>query len=232
MPLFRRTPPPEPPANPDDWRPQRFGRGGRFMRDAIIEPSWNGVRILARFEDGLTRLIDEDGADCTAEFAAVADAITTAALAGELILDGFLTVEPTQVVVGMSPEEIGAPTSGQMMAQWIVGSRVGSRVAGPETPERHLDPDRPIAFVAVDLLEIDGSRLLDIPLLERKRLLEGALQPGELVRITPFVRPPIGSFVATWRGVGFRALVYKAANSRYTPDVRNDDWSIVSMPSR
>ncbi|MGA3029766.1 MAG: hypothetical protein ABSE58_03370 [Candidatus Limnocylindrales bacterium] len=228
MPRFHRNSPPEPPPpDPDDWRPQRFGgSGGRYARDVIIEPSWGGVRVLARFRDGATRFTDEDGVDCTTEFTGVADALNAAALAEDFILDGFLTVEPTQATAGIPLAEIAPPTKGQMMTAWVVGGRV----AKPTTTERLLDPTMPVAFVAVDLLEIDGSRLLDIPLLERKRLLDGALRPSELVRITPFVRPPIGTFLATWRGLGFHALVYKAANSRYTPNARNDDWSVVSMP--
>jgi ATP-dependent DNA ligase len=198
------------------------------MRDAIVEPCWSGVRVLARFEGNDTRLIDEEGIDCTAEFSDVANAISVAALAGELILDGFLTVEPTQIVAGVPPREIQAPTTGQMMTQWIVGNRI----ARPSAPHRNLDPDRPIAFVAVDLLRIDGSPLLSVPLLERKRLLDGSLEPSALVRVTPFVRPPVGSFAATWRGAGFNAIAYKDANSRYEPDVRNDDWSVVSIPLR
>jgi ATP-dependent DNA ligase len=226
MPLFRRSLPPAPQLDPDDWRPQRFGRSRRSMRDPIVEPSWSGVRVLARVNNGSVGIIDEDGIDCTAEFAAIASAVAASALASELILDGFLTVEPTQVKPVGPLEAVQAPTGGQMMTQLIVGSRVGRR----PTFERHLDPDRPIAFVAVDLLQIDGSRLLDVPLLERKRLLDGSLRPGDLVRITPFVRPPVASYVPTWRSAGFNALVYKNANSRYLPDARNDDWSIFPMP--
>jgi ATP-dependent DNA ligase len=227
MPLFRRAAPDQPPADTDDWRPQRHGGGGgRRARDVIIEPGWRGVRVLARFRDGVTRFTDEDGLDCTTEFAAVAEALNAAALADGFILDGFLTVEATQVTAGRPLAEIEAPTKGQMMTAWVVGGAI----AKPQTTERPLDPDRPVAFVAVDLLEIDGSRLLDIPLLERKRLLDSALRQSELVRITPFVRPPIGTFLATWRGLGFQSLVYKTANSRYRPNERNDDWSVVSMP--
>jgi bifunctional non-homologous end joining protein LigD len=228
MPLFRRSPPPAPQLKPDEWRPQRFGHGGGRTRDAIIEPSWGGVRVLARFDGTSTKLTDDEGIDCSAEFVEVATAIAAAALAGELILDGFLTVEPTQETAGTTATQPAAPSTGQMMTQFLVGSHVARRVA----PERHLDPDRPVAFVAVDLLSIDGSPLLDIPLLERKRLLDGALGPGELVRITPFVRPPIGSFIETWRSAGFGALAYKAPNSRYLPDARNDDWSIMPMPPK
>lgn len=227
MPRFRRKDLPEPPPNADDWRPQRFGgSGGRYARDAIIEPGWGGVRVLARFRDGATRFSDEDGVDCTAEFAVVADAVNAAALADDFILDGFLTVEATQRTAGVPLAEIAVPTGTQVMATLVAGSRAARLSA----TERTLDPERPIAFVAVDLLAIDGLQLLDVPLLERKRLLDGALQPSELVRITPFVRPPIGTFLASWRGLGFRTLVYKAANSRYIPNERNDDWSVVTMP--
>jgi ATP-dependent DNA ligase len=115
-----------------------------------------------------------------------------------------------------------------MMAQMFVGDRVVQATA----KKHHLDPDRPIAFVAVDLLSVEGTNLLDVPLLERKRLLDGALEAGEIVRITPFVRPPLGTFVATWRSLGFEDLAYKSANSRYHPSGSNEEWALVPMPMR
>ena len=226
MPIFGQKPASAPPPAPDEWRPQKFGAGRRAIRDSIVEPSWSGVRVLARLEGGNTRFTDEDGVDCTSEFADVAAAMTAAALAGDFVIDGFLTVEATQVVVGKSINDLPTPTKGQVMTAWIAGDRL----APPTAARRELDPDRPIAFVAVDLLSIDGSILLEVPLLERKRLLDGAFTPGDLIRLTPFVRPPIGNFLATWRGMGFGALAYKNVNSRYKPDQRNDDWSILPMP--
>ena len=80
--------------------------------------------------------------------------------------------------------------------------------------------------MAVDLLRIDGQNLLDLPLLERKRLLEGALTVGELVRITPYVRLPLGSIAVTWRALGFHELAYKPANSRYLPTGEPSDWAL------
>ena len=229
IPPFRHKKPVPPPADPNDWRPQRFGGNYRSIRDAIVEPSWGGVRVLARYDGGVTLLADEEGVDCTAEFAAVAEAIAAGASAGDLILDGFLTVEATQIVAGRPLVEIETPGRGQIMTQWILGNRIGPT---PATPRPQLDPDRPIAFVAVDLLRIDGTSLLDVPLLERKRLLDGSLAQGEYVRITPYVRPPIGNFLATWRGMGFTELAYKAANGRYTPDLKNETWSLVAIPMK
>ena len=178
--------------------------------------------------DGVLRFTDEDGIDCTEEFAEVAAAVSAGALSGDFIADGFLTVEATQSTVGKAIAELPTPTKGEVMTAWIAGDRALRQSA----PKRDLDPDRPIAFVAVDLLLIDGSSLLDAPLLERKRLLDGALAVDERVRITPYVRPPVGNFVTTWRGMGFAGLAYKGVNSRYEPDQRSEDWSILPMPQK
>ena len=229
MPLLRRQTAPPPPLDPADWRPQRFGhKRFRSIADPIVEPNWGGVRVIARIGPGSDGIIltDEDGLDCTDEFAAQALAIAAAALADELVLDGYLTVEPTQETVGVALPMVKLPTQGQVMAQLFTGTRTRR----PEPP-RKLDAERPIAFVAVDLLSIDGSNLIDIPLLERKRLLDSALEVDEVVRITPYVRPPIGSFALTWRALGFRELAYKAANGRYCPTGEPRDWAVALIPS-
>lgn len=226
MPQLRGTRPPRPPSNPDDWRPQQFGRGKPSGAETLVEPGWDGVRVIARSENGQSRFSDEEGRDCGAQFADVAEALTMAAQADDLILDGYLTVQATQITAGVPLSTIEAPTPGQMMASMVVGGRV----IRPTVSEHPLDPDRPIAFVAVDLLRIDGDSLLDVPLLERKRLLEGALEPSERIRVTPYVREPFGSYLVSWRGLGFRRLFFKAANSRYLPNARNDAWSVRPMP--
>jgi ATP-dependent DNA ligase len=225
VPLGRQATPPQPPVNPEDWRPQQFGRGRRPSADTLVEPGWDGVRVLARFEDGGSRFI-EDGVDCTGQFPDVAQALTAAAQADDLILDGYLTVQPTQITAGVPLSTIEPPTPGQMMASMVVGGRV----IRPTVSEHPLDPDRPIAFVAVDLLRIDGTNLLDVPLLERKRLLDGAIGRSELIRVTPYVREPFGAYLVSWRGLGFGRLFFKDANSRYFPGARNDAWSARPMP--
>ena len=170
------------------------------------------MRVLARARarpSGAMAVIltDEIGVDCTEEFAEVAQAVAAAALAEDAILDGYLTVEATQEAVGVMPDGPKPPTQAQIMSQAFVAPapRIGRRRS------RRLDPDRPIAFVAVDLLRIDGTALVDLPLLERKRLLEGALPdrrsgPGDALRSAArgqLRRRP-------WFAQGFRELAYKA----------------------
>jgi ATP-dependent DNA ligase len=229
MPLLRRKPATRPP-EPADWRPQAYSHGSfRSIKDPIIEPSWGGVRVIARVgreEDGsvTVTLTDDDGDDATAEFQSIAHAIGAAALADELILDGYLTIEPTQPSEGAGETIVQGPSTRRMVGHMFVGNLAREQESVPR-----LDPGRPIAFVAIDLLLIDGTSLVDVPLIERKRLLDGALAQGELVRITPYVRPPVGSFMATWHSLGFRELVFKSANGRYRPDGQPGEWATAPM---
>jgi ATP-dependent DNA ligase len=233
MPYHRREPARPPQVDPADWRPQAFGgKGLRAMSDPIIEPSWTGLRVIARAgrgPDGTRHatLTDDKGVDCTAEFEALAGTIAAAALADELVLDGWLSVEPTQGGQGIEMALVETPTQRQMFAQMIGGGKLRQ-----DEPVRELDMDTPIAFVAVDLLAIDGSTLIEVPLLERKRLLDGALKVGELVRITPYIRPPVGSMAVTWRALGFREMVYKPANGHYLPTGKPSDWATAPIITR
>jgi bifunctional non-homologous end joining protein LigD len=227
MPTLRRKAETEPSADPAEWRPQFFSKKHK-VTDPIIEPMWRGVRVLARVEGGRATLVDELGVDCTAEFAPIAAAVLSAARSASMVVDGHLTVEPTQSTKGVSTEGPEAPGGGRMMAQMFIGGQV----ADPTLKKHPLDPDMPIAFVAVDLLSIDDQSLLDVPLLERKRILEGALDQTEIVRVTPFIRPPVGTFLNTWRSLGFTETAWKGANSRYYPGESNQEWCISPMPVR
>lgn len=85
------------------------------------------------------------------------------------------------------------------------------------------DADRR-AFVAVDLLELDGESLLDVPLQERRRLLESVVDERVQVRVSPAVKQPIGGWLLGWRAAGFTHYVAKHQNGRYAPGARSDEW--------
>jgi ATP-dependent DNA ligase len=110
----------------------------------------------------------------------------------------------------------------------------GKRAALKQADEARMPVpgDEPAAFVATDLLWIDGQSLLDIPLLERKRVLESALDERELVRRTMVVRPPVESWFAQWRALGFEEVTFKGANGRYRPGTVAEDWTVIVMPRR
>ena len=82
-------------------------------------------------------------------------------------------------------------------------------------------------FAAFDLLEVDGESLLAIPLLERRRHLEGVLAPSQNVRLTPFVTRGLRAWRDTLASQGFRRVVLKNWNSTYMPGKTTDDWLVI-----
>jgi ATP-dependent DNA ligase len=97
---------------------------------------------------------------------------------------------------------------------------------------RTFGPDDVVTFVAIDLLWLDGEPLLEVPLLERRRILESVLGESDLVRRSVFVRPPIDAWIGSWRSLGFTELTFKAANSRYQPGTATTEWVSIPMPRR
>ncbi len=225
------------------WRPQAFGTASaRDIRDPLVEPLWIGRRVLVHLERSAAGPVVEvwDAAGATVSPAtedgleAIADELGGALRAESLVLDGYLTHQATDTPSTSGLGSMEVPGAAETAAGMLLG-RGGRRreladearaVAAAETA------DSPLAFVAVDLLAIDGTPLLEVPLLERKRLLESALGETELVRRSAYVREPIGSWLGTWRALGFVSVAYKAANSRYQPGGTARDWTVVRIPKR
>ncbi len=220
----------------EELRPQSYGlvRSNR-IDNPIVEPQWAGLRVLAAVEDGSVAVRDEAGEPFT-ERPEVDLALGSAVRAGSAILDGFLTKQPTAEIVYATPSG-DVPSPGALMAKPFIGMR---RDRGREAEAERaalaeaatFREEDQVAFVATDLLRIDGDSLLDVPLLERKRLLDSVIDPVDLVRVGAYVRPPLERWIGTWRRLGFLGLSFRAANSRYHPGEKHDDWTLVPMPRR
>jgi ATP-dependent DNA ligase len=83
--------------------------------------------------------------------------------------------------------------------------------------------------VAVDLVELDGERLTEIPFQERRRLLESVIDEGVQVRISPVVKFPVAGWLVGWRANGFTHYIAKHQNSHYLLGERNDDCLKLSL---
>jgi hypothetical protein len=217
------------------WRPQRFGRrAARHIDDPLIEPLWPGIRVLGHATPDTAEFVDADGGPQA--WPAVSLGLANALQADSAILDGYLTPEPDRTVVGAPPVPDEQPRVRDVGRRlfWFGDNRRRRELEALREAERPtaIDPDETIVFVAVDLLALDGEELLDVPLLERKRLLDAVVGEGAVVRLGMHVRPPIGAWVATWKALGFRAIAYKGVNSRYRPGEPNDDWATAPLPIR
>ena len=177
-------------------------------------------------------ILDTEGAPVAFDVETIVGQVRRAVLADTAVLDGYLTRQATQPPGSIRIGSAQIPTAGQMTSQMLLGRGLSaSKLNRLQPDESDLDRNSPLALVAVDLLEVDGQGLLEIPLLERKRHLESALQESELVRRGAYIRPPVDTWLASWRALGFRELAYKDANSRYLPGTVNDAWAIVRIPT-
>jgi hypothetical protein len=222
----------------ETWRPQLFGKTrAQQIPDPLIEPVWEGPRVLISVDRGRIRATDIDGTavelrdDLLDELRESVGDVT-------MLLEGCLSDAPLRAAVDFAARSgPGTSAAARQMAQLLLGDRAAQAARRIETPT-----ELPgswvaglvgrVALIALDLLWIDTQALDDVPLLERKRLLESVIRPSELVRMGVYVRPPIDKWIASWRSSGFDRLAYKAANSRYYPGERNNDWAIAQMPAR
>ncbi len=224
------------------WQPQLPGkRAARDIPDALVEPDWGGARVVA----ALTR--DEAALYAHGEAIAVPENLLQALIeafgADEAVIEGHLTTAALRTGEGAFPEppsverppiliprafRQGARDDPYVIARDHVSR---SRAIEPAVLDA-LENGEPHAFVATDLLWVDGESLVDVPLLERKRLLEPILEESRLVRVTTFVKATAGLTLVTWGTLGFTEVSYRAANSRYLAGRENRDWAVARTPHR
>ena len=160
-----------------------------------------------------------------------------AATASGVILDAYITKRSAARTPACYPGIMPMPSVSKLLTKALVGGRVLDRAQQAEDDKaeraaQQFEEGEPVNLVAVDLLWLDGEWLLDVPLLERKRLLASVLPGDPLVRaehVRPSARRDVDRLVAR---EGFRGLAFKGANSRYRPGEVAPDWITTPMPRR
>lgn len=221
--------------NPLDWRPLEARQKSRNpeISDPIVEPLWDGHRVLAHFkatpngpERGTVKLIDIVGDDVTDGYPEVVAALIAGVYANDAVIDGVLTYQALAGGEGVSVVP-GANISSMGMLMGRPAEVTMERPRDEQTDDRTEMSSDEFAFVAFDLLSIDGQALFDLPLLERKRQLDSLIGVSQYARVTPFARPPVAQWLNSWKSAGFRGVVLKAANSRYRPSDVAGKWAII-----
>jgi bifunctional non-homologous end joining protein LigD len=212
--IHRMDPPADPSRTPvpDDFLPMRamasddgsapIGNGDRW----VVELLWRGERVLVTAEPGDVRVHAADGREITA---ALPDVRRLGRATGSLeaVFDG--------VVAEVDAD--GRPTGARNgLAQRMVE-------ASPST-WRRLARKHPVAFLAFDLLWLEGHAVTQLPWHERRALLEEIGMAGPAWQ-TPAVHygdpAPIMEAAA---GNGLPGVVLKNTESSYEPGGVTPDW--------
>ncbi len=222
------------------WRPQRPGtRAVKDITDALVEPEWGGLRVVAALTEHRAVLV-HDGAEVPVPDELPAE-LVAAFSAVDALVEGYLTTAALQSGEGAAPAQQRVERPPFLIPRAVRKSVKDDPYVRARDYEAHAQKFAPVvlellergerhAFVASDLLWLDGLPLDDVPLLERKRLLDGVLEPSFLVRVTPQIKPTAILTLVTWGTLGFGELHYRAANSRYRAGLENPDWAVGRPP--
>jgi bifunctional non-homologous end joining protein LigD len=174
--------------------------------DHLFEPAWGGRRVLAvigpaeRPGGGDVAFFGEDGE---------ALAVTPPELAGlgvrvaarSAILDGELVV-----VDGSGRADPG---------------ELSRRLAG--------EAGRPVAFLAFDLLDLNGRPLLSMALERRRDQLRRVLRPGDEVLAVPAIPGEGRALYAAVAAQGLAGILARQRSSPYLPGIRSRLWRFIPV---
>jgi bifunctional non-homologous end joining protein LigD len=170
----------------------------------LFEPSWGGARALVsigpadRQGDGDVRVVDAEGVDLTAALPELAGTAVRVA-ARSAILDGELVV---------------VDSDGRADAAALA---------------RRLDKrsGRPVAFLAFDLLHLDGTSLLGQPLTRRRESLRRILRPGDEVVAVPAIATEGRALFDAIVAQGLAGMMARQRQGPYLPGVRSRLWRYI-----
>jgi bifunctional non-homologous end joining protein LigD len=170
----------------------------------LFEPSWGGLRALAFVGPaevpgtGDVRLLDEDGRDL-APLLPELSGLAVRIDARSAVLDGELVV---------------VDAAGRADAEGLAERLAGGR-------------GRPVAFLAFDLLHIDGRSLLSAPLDRRREQLRRVLRPGDEVVAVPAIAGEGRALYEATTGQGIAGMMARQRSSPYLPGVRSRLWRFI-----
>jgi bifunctional non-homologous end joining protein LigD len=167
----------------------------------LFEIKWDGVRALARIENGALALRSRNSIDITKRYPELAS-LPAALAARETIVDGEIVALDAQ---GHSSFE-------------LLQERMHVRA-----PSENLFAQIPVVYFAFDLLYCDGYDLREAPLLERKQLLERLLFTSERFRYADHQLEHGKELFALAQQNGLEGIVAKRADSPYVSD-RSQYW--------
>lgn len=172
----------------------------------VFEPWWGGLRALAYIGPasvagaGDVRVIDEVGRDVGERLPELAG-MAVRLDARSAVLDGEL----------VAVDDAGLADNGALER----------RIAGERGPA--------VAFLAFDLLHLDGRSLLTQPLTRRRDQLKRILRPGDEVVAVPAIAADGRALHAAAAAQGIAGILARQRTSPYLPGVTSRLWRYVPV---
>jgi len=172
----------------------------------VFEPTWGGLRALAFVGPadapggGEVRIVDGAGRDVGARLPELGG-MAVRLDARSAILDGEL----------VAVDDAGRADAAEL----------GRRIAG--------EPGRAVAFLAFDLLHLDGKSLLTTALHRRRELLRRVLRPGDEVVAVPAIAAEGRALHAAAAAQGIAGIMARERTSPYLAGVTSRLWRFIAV---
>ncbi len=168
----------------------------------LFEPKWDGVRAVATCT-GQTALTSRNHNDITKTYPELGK-LHERTVAFEAMIDGE--------IVAMAQ---GRPSFEKLQSRINLANERDIKRAMIECP---------VTYIAFDLLYLDGRSLIDVPLEERKALLDDLFVPTDYVSVSPVVETEGCLLYEATKAQSLEGIVAKRAASPYRPGKRSKDW--------
>lgn len=176
----------------------------------VFEPKWDGVRAVARvWRTGLT-LTSRLGNEVTAGYPELA--LLASAGGHAMVLDGEIVAFDGR----------GRPSFETLQSRMHV-----------RNPGHALMTRTPVLYAVFDVMWLDGRPLVDLPLSDRRRVLENLGLKGANWQVSPrLASAPADELMAVCRQTGLEGYVGKLDSSPYLPGRRSKAWTKVKCVRR
>jgi bifunctional non-homologous end joining protein LigD len=171
--------------------------------DWLFEVKWDGVRALCYLENGKVRMVSRNGNAIDRQYPELS------------ILPHHINA--TSAILDA---EIAALDARGVPSFELLQRRINIAEASAIATLARKDP---VVLFVFDLLYLDGHDLRGVPLIERKRLLQQILKPGDGINYSNHFEGNGPDLLAAARQQGLEGIVGKRANSLYESR-RGSDW--------
>lgn len=94
------------------------------------------------------------------------------------------------------------------------------------------EADGPLIYYVFDMLYLNGYDLKDLPLSERRKILQQHLLPEGIIRMSENFDTTATSFLATAAKMGMEGIMAKKADSTYAEGARTKEWLKIKANKR
>jgi bifunctional non-homologous end joining protein LigD len=169
-------------------------------KDWLFEIKWDGFRAIAYVNQAFS-LKSRNGKELKYNFPELEELTQ---LTSNVVLDGEIVVV-----------QEGKPDFQALLERGQATSPVEIELQAKRSP---------VVYVVFDILEKDGVSLVDLPLTERKRILQDSVKQGKHVLLSDFVEEKGVAYYRVALEKGLEGVMAKKKNSVYEQGARSGSW--------